>query len=247
MAKQESHSHYHTCMLPLECCASWEVFSACPRSLPPFPATLACWAAAFRCRLRTRTWRRAPPPCWSGRWEAAVCSLRLQAHLAFASAVCLHLNHVTMMECARSDLPVLVPPATLAASCPSLVHTATPIHHDPRAGSPAAPIAQAALEAAAEGLKLENSALIQQFDRLKLRFEAESAAFQEQVGGRVGLGGSTRIGGLLDGGAWVQTMHCQCCRPASRGAKRAIKVQPLPAGLAWLNLLPQPFHPCTAV
>ncbi|PRW60840.1 peptidase M23 [Chlorella sorokiniana] len=40
---------------------------------------------------------------------------------------------------------------------------------------------QAALEAAAEGLKLENSALIQQFDRLKLRFEAESASFQEQL------------------------------------------------------------------
>lgn len=53
--------------------------------------------------------------------------------------------------------------------------------------SPATPLAapffsQAALEATAEGLKLENSALIQQFDRLKLRFEAESAAFQEQVG-----------------------------------------------------------------
>jgi len=48
---------------------------------------------------------------------------------------------------------------------------------------PSLPPLQAALEAAAEGLKLENSALIQQFDRLKLRFEAESAAIQEQAGG----------------------------------------------------------------
>lgn len=181
--------------------------------------------------------------------ERQVGSCGLQLTIASASGVCK--RGMPALEPRHDD--GMIRPACTRAAChpgcqlPISLHTATPIHHDPRAGSPAAPTAQAALEAAAEGLKLENSALIQQFDRLKLRFEAESAAFQEQVGGRVGLGGSTRIGGLLDGGAWVQTMHCQCCGPASRGAKRAIKVQPLPAGLAWLNLLPQPFHPCTAV
>lgn len=128
-----------------------------------------------------------------------------------------------MMECGLSDLPVLVPPATLAASSPSPLHTTTPIHHDPRAGSPAAPTAQAALEAAAEGLKLENSALIQQFDRLKLRFEAESAAFQEQVGGRVGLGGPPEFGGCLTEGHGCRLL---CTASATDQLAEVPSVQP---------------------
>lgn len=75
-------------------------------------------------------------------------------------------------------------PIARGADCfPASPQLPSPPTH-PFAGHPsscALPL-QAALEATAEGLKLENSALIQQFDRLKLRFEAESAAFQEQVG-----------------------------------------------------------------
>jgi chromosome segregation ATPase len=40
---------------------------------------------------------------------------------------------------------------------------------------------QAALEAAAESLKLENCTLLQQFDRLKIKYEQDAAGFQEQV------------------------------------------------------------------
>jgi len=40
---------------------------------------------------------------------------------------------------------------------------------------------QQLLEQCAESLKLENSILIQQFDRLKVKYEQESAAFQEQI------------------------------------------------------------------
>lgn len=40
---------------------------------------------------------------------------------------------------------------------------------------------QAALESAAESLKLENCTLLQQFDRLKIKYEHEAAGFQEQV------------------------------------------------------------------
>ena len=40
---------------------------------------------------------------------------------------------------------------------------------------------QQLLEQCAESLKLENSILIQQFDRLKVKYEQESAAFQEQL------------------------------------------------------------------
>ncbi|KAL4437448.1 hypothetical protein ABPG75_004587 [Micractinium tetrahymenae] len=67
--------------------------------------------------------------------------------------------------------------ATLAATAASL--TAENAELAARADSLAEK--QAVLEAAAEGLRLENTALLGQFDRLKLRHEEEAAGWAEQV------------------------------------------------------------------
>lgn len=150
-------------------------------------------AGALRSIARHRSARRSPPPPRHWLRRSHPCSAQdMQRDLRTAQ------QQRQLTEAEASQLAAVN--QRLSAENADLAATSSSLKAENEALAARADSLlerQAALESAAESLKLENCTLLQQFDRLKIKYEHEAAGFQEQVG----------AGGCW----WVLVGAGQCC------------------------------------